>query len=425
MFNREQLKQIIVDQRNVILKKQVGIKREKLNVFAEKKKLPHIIVITGLRRVGKSTLLRQIIKKYYSDKNFYYINFEDERLLNFDPKSFNTVYEANVELFGEQKTFFIDEIQNVNNFELFVRRFYDQGFKFIITGSNAKLLSKEIGSKLTGRYVNINVKPFSFSEYLDFKRLKITKENIYQTEIVAKIKGYFDKYLISGGMPEYLLYKDPEILLRTYDDIVIKDIAVRYKVDNLLEMRELFQYLVSNFANKFSYSSLKKLFQFGSVHTVKKYISFLEESYFVSVINKFDYSTRKQIVNEKKVYILDSGFIPQISNKITKDTGWLLENLVFNTLTNLGNVFYYKSNGECDFIVREKKKIIMATQVCWEITNENRDREVNGLLNAMKEFKLKEGIIITSNQEEELRDKNFLIRILPAWKWLLTKNKVS
>lgn len=419
MYNREQLKRIIVDQRGLIQKKQVGVEREKLNVFAKKKDLPHVVVITGLRRVGKSTLLRQIIKKYYSDKNYYFINFEDERLLNFDPKKFSMIYEAMVELYGEQKVFFIDEIQNIKNFEIFIRRFYEQGFKFIITGSNANLLSREIGTKLTGRHINISLKPFSFAEYLVLKNQKISRESIYRTETIAKIKKHFDNYLLIGGMPEYLLYDDPEILGRTYDDIVMKDIAVRYSVENLLEMRELFQYIISNYANKFSYTSLKKAFNFGSVHTVKKYISFLEETYFISLANKFDYSIKKQLANEKKAYVLDNGFIPQISNKLTKDNGWLLENLVFNKLSELGHVFYFNFSGECDFVLQEKQKITMAVQVCWELNNKNEEREIAGLLKAMDEFNLKEGLIITSNQEEEKRDNKSFIRIVPAWKWLL------
>jgi predicted AAA+ superfamily ATPase len=137
------------------------------------------------------------------------------------------------------------------------------------------------------------------------------------------------------------------------------------------------------------------------------------------MINKFDYSIKKQLANEKKIYVLDNGFIPQISNKITKDNGWLLENLVFNNLSEFGKIFYFTSVSECDFVIKDKQKITMAVQVCWELNDRNRERELAGLLKAMNEFKLKEGIIITSNQEEEIRDVKSFIRIIPAWKWLL------
>lgn len=420
MLSRERIKQILVEQRKAILNKPFGIKREAISIYAKKKKLPHAVVVTGIRRVGKSTFLRQIIKEYYSDKNFYYINFEDERLLHFDAQLFNELYEVLIELYGEQKTFFIDEIQNVKNFESFVRRFYEQGFKFIITGSNANLLSRELGTKLTGRYININIKPFSFNEYLKFAKVKLNTEALYQTEHIANLKKHFNKYLLTGGMPEYLKYKDPEILTRTYEDIIIKDIAVRYKIDNLYEMRELYQYLVSNFAMKFSFTTLKNIMHLGSVNTVKKYISFLEESFFFTVVNKYDASVKKQIVNEKKIFVLDNGFIPFISNKVNNDNGWLLENLVFNVLSNYDKVFYYSRKNECDFVLHRKNKIIMAVQVCWELTKGNEKREYKGLIAAMEEFGLKTGMIITSNQEKQITHEGYKIEIKPAWKWLLT-----
>src|SRR3989344_5396982 len=166
MLTKEQLKKILEEQRDSILKKKLGVERILLDGIENKRKLPHIVVITGIRRSGKSTLLRQIIKRYYKDEDFYYINFEDERLFDFKAENFNDIYESLLELFGEKKTFFIDEIQNIANFENFVRRFYDNGFKFFITGSNAKLLSKELGTKLTGRHVDIVVRPFSFLEFL-------------------------------------------------------------------------------------------------------------------------------------------------------------------------------------------------------------------------------------------------------------------
>src|SRR3989338_5075016 len=212
MIPKDNLKQTLMEKRDAILQKQLGIERTILKSIEQKAKLPHVVVLTGLRRSGKSTLLRQLMKKYYSDKNFFYINFEDERLFNFKAEDFNIIYETLLELFGEKKTFFIDEIQNITNFENFVRRFYDMDFKFFITGSSAKLLSKEIGTKLTGRHIDIIVKPFSFKEFLIFKSFKIDKQTIFKTNTRAELKKYFSEFLVSGGMPEYVQYRDPEIL---------------------------------------------------------------------------------------------------------------------------------------------------------------------------------------------------------------------
>ena len=420
MLSKEQIKQILVDQREAILNKEVGVERTILADIGKKIKLPHIIVISGLRRVGKSTLLRQIMKTYYGDKDFYYINFEDERLFNFNAKNFNLLYEALVELYGERKTFFIDEIQNVINFENFVRRFYDIGFKFFVTGSNANLLSREIGSRLTGRHVELVVNPFSFYEYLKFKNIQFEKRMLYKTETRAKLKNLFAKYLTNGGMPEFLKYKDPEILSRIYEDIVIKDIAVRYKIENLYEMRELYQYIITNFANKISFHSLKKIVGLGSITTVKKYVLFLAETFFISIVHKFDFSLKKQLVNVKKFYVADNGFIPRISTKVTRDKGWLLENYVLNVLKTGGvNIFYYSGQNECDFIVQKNKKITQAIQVTSELADSNRQREINGLLEAMKCFKLNRGLILTDDQEEDLNIGDYKVYVKPVWKWAL------
>ncbi len=421
MLSETEIKEILVRQRETIINKKYGLERAVLRVIGSKLKLPHVVVLTGLRRSGKSTLLRQLIKKKYNDKDFYYINFEDERLFNFPASEFNRLYEALVSLYGKQKTFFLDEIQNVTHFETFVRRLYEEGFKFFITGSSATLLSKELGTKLTGRHVDIIVKPFSFLEFLELKGIKLNKESIYKTEAKAELKGYFEEYLIKGGMPEYLIYNDSELLAKVYEDTVIKDIAIRYKVNNVVVLRQLYSYLISNFATKFSYNSLKRFISINSVNTIKKFISYLEETYFARTITKFDYSSRKQIINDKKFYVIDNGFINVLSNKLTKDKSWLLENLIFNCLTENYDVFYYSAQKECDFIAIKNKEIKQAIQVCYELNEENKEREISGLVGALKQFNLKEGLILTCNQEEELLVGGRKILIKPAWKWLLKR----
>src|SRR3989338_8445575 len=258
MLSESEIKEILARQRDTILNKKYGIEREVLKEVESKIKLPHVVVLTGLRRSGKSTLLRQLIKKHYKDEDFYYINFEDERLFNFPANEFNRLYEVLIGLYGKKKTFFLDEIQNVTNFETFVRRLYEEGFKFFITGSSATLLSKELGTKLTGRHVDIVVRPFSFLEFLELKGIDMIKKSIYKTESKVEIKKYFEEYLLSGGMPEYLVYNDTELLTKVYEDTVLKDIAVRHNVDNITILRNLYSILISNFANKFIFNSLKK-----------------------------------------------------------------------------------------------------------------------------------------------------------------------
>ncbi len=419
MLSEAEIKEIIVRQRETILNKKYGVERYVLREVESKIKLPHVVVLTGLRRCGKSTLLRQLIKKHYKDDDFYYLNFEDERLFNFPANEFNRLYEALISVYGKKKTFFLDEIQNVPNFETFVRRLYEEGFKFFITGSSATLLSRELGTKLTGRHVDIIVRPFSFLEFLELKEAKVIKEPIYKTEIKVEIKKYFEEYLTNGGMPEYLTYNEPELLTRVYEDTILKDIAVRYKINNVAVLRQLYSYLVNNFSNKFSYNSLKKVTSIKSVNTIKKFISYLEETYFAKTINKFDYSYKKQIINDKKFYVLDNGFISILSKKMTKDYGWLLESLVFNCLNNDYEVFYYTGKKECDFLIVKNKEVKKAVQVCYELNEDNREREIGGLAEAMEKFKLKEGLLLTNSQEEEIKVKGRKIIVKPVWKWLL------
>jgi uncharacterized protein len=235
----------------------------------------------------------------------------------------------------------------------------------------------------------------------------------------VSLKKYFDEYLLKGGMPEYDSFNDPEILSKVYEDTVLKDIAIRYKINNVTNLKELYSYLITNFANTFSYTSLKKFISIKSVNTIKLYISYLEETYFVKTINKFDYSLKKQLVNDKKLYVSDNGFIQAVSKKVLEDKGWLLENLVFNSIKTDGDIFYYKDKYECDFLITKNKQVIMAIQVCYEINDKNREREINGLLETVKKFKPKNYLILTNSQDEEITFSGKKIRVKPVWKWLL------
>jgi len=422
MISKELLRQILSDQRNAILKKEIGIEREILNDVGQKLVLPHIQVITGLRRCGKSTLLRQIIKKYYADENFFYLNFEDERLLGFNAADFNLIYEMQVELFGNKTTFFIDEIQHVNHFDSFVRRFYDDGFKFFITGSNAGLLKEEISTRLTGRHLDIFLNPFSFKEYLLFKTGNTKPFNDDITEERAELKRFFNEYLLKGGMPEIVRFSESELLRNIYLDILAKDIIIRKKIGNTMYVRELYQYLISTFAQRFSYNSLLKVSSINSVHSIKKYIEFLAESYFIRIINKYDHSLRKQLANDKKIYISDNGFIPVISTRQGLDHGWLLENLVASVLDYNSDIFYFSGKRECDFLLLKMKEFVSTIQVCFELNHGNYKRETEGLLEAMKFAGLRDGLLLTYDQEEKININGFIIQVMPVWKWLYEGN---
>ena len=419
MADKELLKEVVSDQRQYILGKEPGIRRTALERVSELMELPHVVVISGIRRCGKSTLLRQIILEFFDDEEFLYVNFEDERLKDFKAREFNDLYEVMVELFGKRSNLMLDEVQNIDGFELFVRRFQEQGFKIFITGSNATLLSRELGTKLTGRHVRIDLRPFSFSEYLLLKGTEYDERSLYLTEKKVEIRKAFDDYLESGGMPEYLRYRDQEILFRTYEDIVLKDIVVRYSLENVKMVKDLYEHLISHLSNRFSYNSLRKTVGAGSTTTIQNYVGYLQEANFCTILRRYDHKLKKQIGSDKKFYLTDHGFVRPISTRLTKDRGKKLENVVLNHLPSGGEIMFFDDGVECDFITIERNSVTSAVQSTWKLDDGNREREINGILNAMNKFGLEEGEIVTHDMREEIVIEDKKIHVVPVWDWTL------
>lgn len=410
---------MLTEQRQGFLERPLGVKREALDELVDKLTVPHTIVITGLRRSGKSTVLRQLVDEL-KGRNFFYLNFEDERLLGIEAKDFQKLHEAQIELFGESRLFLLDEVQNIPDFEMFVRRLMEQGYKFYITGSNARLLSSEISTKLTGRHLDVMIRPFSFPEFLSFKEYKVMSGSIYTTERRMELKKLFEEYLIKGGMPEYLTYDKIEMVLRTYEDIVLKDISIRHGVENVKNLRDLYRMLITNFGSHFTYRSLERTLGTASWNTLQKYVGYLEESYLGNVLNIFSHSTKKQLANKKKFYVSDNGFIEAVSSRMTKDRGRLIENLVCRVLAEKNDVFYFQAKNECDFVALTKEDAQpQVFQCAWELTPDNRDREVNGLIEAAKALRTDHGMILTIDQDEEIEMDGVKIQVTPVWAWLL------
>lgn len=417
------LKEVILEQKQIQESLDTGIKREILPLIEKYFPLPHSIVISGIRRTGKSTLLSQIIRTHYKD-NYYYFNFEDERLINFKSEDFNVLYEIFIELYGETKTFFLDEIQNVPKWEFFVRRLQDAGCKFFITGSNASLLSKELGTKLTGRTVVSELYPFSFREFLLFKGFRLKKNSLSLTKERAMIKKYFNEYLRSGGLPEYLTYKDKVVLRRVYEDILYRDIVVRHEIKGVNSLRELSLYFMSNMATMFTFNGLKETFHLGSSNTVKSYVDYLENSFLIFTINKFSYSLKNQAMSPKKVYCIDNGLVDVMAFQFSKNKGQFYENLVFGELKRRGTeeIYYYltKDGKEVDFLTRKNNEISSLIQVTESLENDKvRKRESDALFKSMNELKMSQGLILTYDSEEIIQLDNKTITVMPIYKWLL------
>ncbi len=420
MSSREILRHLVIQQKNQIEKGGDYLERsilpEVLDAFSDNR----VLILTGIRRCGKSTLLKQIMQK---KTRYCYINFEDERLLDFRAEDFETLNEVLFEVYGVPDIYFFDEIQNIDRFETFVRRLQDQGKKVVITGSNAALLSQEFGTRLTGRYKLFEVYPFSFAEFLRFNRIGTGRDSPYLTEERVRLISAFETYTQTGGMPEYLKNSDPDYIRTLYDNILYRDIIARYSIRRQRLVRELVGILASSIALPFTYNSLKKTLGLKNAITVKEYISYLSGAYLFFELSRFDYSVKKQLNSPRKIYMIDTAFGILNGFSCSPNTGRLLENIVFVELLRRGSeVYYYSGDRECDFIIRSGRKITRAIQVCHELNNDNEDREIGGLLEAMDSFGLHEGIILTSHQEETRKLGDSTITLQPVWKWLMKKS---
>ena len=401
MISKEILKNVITSQREFMDNSEQGTLREKnreikiVDSFA--------LIITGVRRCGKSTFLNQLLKK---QRKGYYLNMEDPRLGGFDFSDFNKVEAIMKESYGEGGVYFFDEIQSIPEWERFIRYLVDKKEKVVLTGSNASILSKELGTKLTGRHLSIELFPFSFKEFLNLKKQEPSINS-------------FEEYLTKGGFPEYIKNENPEVLHELLSDIVMKDIAARFGIKNTTILNKIVIYLISHVGKEFSYNSIKKMFEIKSVKSVIDYITFFENAYLVFILPRFSYSYKQQQVNPKKVYSIDNGFSSNNSASFSKDYGKMLENLVFlNLRKKYKNIFYFQEKNECDFVIKEKDKITQAIQVCFDLNEENQNREINGLIDALEKFNLKEGIILTYKQDDEFKLRNKKIKVLPVWQWV-------
>lgn len=409
------IRNTVLDQRESFEKKDGFIERNISKSFLMAKK---ISVISGIRRSGKSTLLKQISKDY---KNYAYLNFEDERMLDFTYRDFNSLLEVFLELYGDQDVYFFDEIQNIFGWEKFVRRLFEDGKKIFITGSNAKLLSSELATSLSGRHLKMELFPFSFREYLKHKQVSLKKH--YTVKEKGKINEYLMQYIEYGGFPEIVVGGNTEELRQLYQDVLIKDLLVRFKIRETKAFRDVALFLLSNISSPVSFNNLKKLLGIKSVTSVKNYVDFFEEAYLFYSLFKFDYSVKKQIINDRKIYCVDTGIANAVAFRFSENIGRAMENIVFIELRRKGKDFYYyKDKKECDFVVRHAMKITEAIQVAQTIfDSKTREREMAGLLEVMDKFKLKTGSIITQDQEDKIKMGNKTIEVVPLWKWLLEK----
>ena len=398
----------------------LGVEREILGQLKKTIAALQITVVTGLRRVGKSTLLAQIANKYLKD-GYYFVNFEDERLLNFQVKDFDLLHETLIGLFGEKQTFLFDEIQNVPEWERFVRRLHDQGYKLIVTGSNASLLSQELGTRLTGRSIRVELFPFSFREFLSFRKVEVPDLKVLTIKQKGQLLKLTKDYIVSGGIPDSLKYPELEIHKTLYDDVLYRDIATRYKLDNVKSLKELAFYLISNVSTLISFHKLKQLLKLGSVNTVKSYIDYLESSWLFFVVNKYAYSVKEQQIAAKKIYGIDTGLIGSVGFSFSGNKGKLIENAVYLQLRRKRqDIYYYKAvqGYEVDFFLPKENAFIQVSQHFG--LPETQERELRAIAIAVQEQKKAATyIVITESDKQTLNREGLKIQVVPLYEWLL------
>lgn len=401
MITQKELNNIIDSQQNVFKAKITKVEREILSKISVIPGFANIIM--GIRRCGKSTLMLQLLKK--ESDQLIYLNFEDIRLVGFDQSDFIRLEQV---IKGKHtKILYFDEIQLVDKWEIFAHQLLNEGYQVFITGSNASLLSKELGTHLTGRHLSLELMPFSFNEFLAFHEEKPTSINL-------------SRYLKVGGMPEYVKYEEPQILMNLINDILFRDIAVRHGIRDVETLKKLTVYLISNIGRLVSANKLTDVFGIKSATTILEYFGYLSDSYLVEFLPIFSYSIKTQNRNPKKVYTLDNGIAETISLSFSEDEGRKLENLVYQHLRRKGlEIYYFKDKKECDFVVREKNSITHLIQVCYDLSMNNQQREINGLLEAMSYFDVSGGTIVTFDQKDEFILDDKTIEVIPAHFWLM------
>ena len=365
-------------------------------------------IVIGVRRSGKSTICHKVLLD--NKINYGYINFDDERLSKISSKDLEKLLEASYVIYGKYTHLFIDEIQNIKEWFLFVNRLLRQGLHVLITGSNSNLLSSELSSHLTGRYNQIELFPFSFYEYCDFKNIK---KEAYSTKERANLKIAFADYLKEGGFPEISKIQNKKKYISTlFDSIMNRDILYRFKIRYKDALSKIANFIADNFAHEIIPSKVAKEFNIASVHTVENYINYLKEAYLILGLHKFSNKSKERIRNEK-YYLVDVAFISDRDNIfLGENFGWRLENIVYLELLrrykkNLREIFYYKNNCEIDFVVCYRNSIEELIQVSYDISNEKtKKREINALIKGSSDLRCKKLMLLSLSDSTLYKDEN-------------------
>lgn len=430
-MEKAKIKELLVGHKQRFFLKTGLIERdiqEEINRFIPQRE---IVLITGVRRSGKSSLMRLICDDIVASmsvplSNILYLNFDDERFVDFKVDDFELLYESFLELESPngRKYLFFDEIQNIKGWERWLNRLYEfEDVKIFVSGSNASMLGSEISTVLTGRNRQVVNWPFSFREFLRLRKYNFEKNDIYLREKRVEIKKMLREYFELGGFPEVLKNNDPTLLEQYYRDILYRDIIARYSIKHIKEIKELSLFLASNIGTIHSYRSMQSAIGAKSITTIKNYLELLAEVFLFRYTDIFDYSVKRQIYNPSKVYCVDAALSSSIGFTFSQNKGHIYENIVYiELLRRKSDIYYWKSKKgkEVDFIIKRGLKATEAIQVCFSLDDEKtRQREFQALVEAKNDIGIESLTVITDDEDGNINIDGADIKITPLWKWLI------
>ena len=395
-----------------------------------------VITITGPRRAGKSFVMRQmakqLINKGHNPKDIMHVNLEDPRFTESGVLFLEKIFETYREYISPQNTpiLFLDEIQEIEGFEKWVRMMHELSkAKIIISGSNARILSRELGTLLTGRHLDMEVFPLSFREFLSFNNIALTnKMDLIGKE--SEIKSALRKYIEYGSFPEVALSEQKkEILLSYFEDVITKDLLRRFNIKKTQDLRAIAKHYLSNISALSTFKSIERSLDM-SITSVKSYTGYLEQAYLLFPLKRFSFKVKEQEKSPRKIYAIDTGLCNAVGFRFSENDGRLAENVVFVALKRKQNLnpdmelFYWKDvhHREVDFVIKDGLKVTNLIQVCWNVQDEKtKNRELRSLRKAMEELNVTNATVITGETEGEERLHDNTVKLVPLWKWLLAE----
>ena len=416
------IEKVLLEQQDELeaLEDEVLIHRPEEDLINLKSKLAQVVI--GVRRSGKSTLCFNALRK--AGVHYAYANFDDERLEELETKDLDNVLQTLYKIYGKFDYLFLDEIQNIDGWPLFVNRLLRQRIHIIITGSNAKLLSTELATHLTGRHHKIELFPFSFKDWCSIKDVEYTRLTTKNKGLLSKA---YEEYFRQGGFPELISGEEnpKEYISTLIDNIISQDIKKRYKIRNIDALKRLAHHILNETPTLIVKDTLQNIIGIKSERTLGNYLMYLNQTYLISTISKYSSRSRERARNEKS-YAIDVAFMDKRENAFSgENLGWRLETIVYLELLRRkagteNDIYYYQGrSAEADFVVCDGKKTLAVYQVSYDISNDKtRKREIKGCIAGAKATKCDNIFLITDHESEVIEEDGYSIQVVPIWEWL-------